>query len=154
MTPFTGHAPSLSSRAKQDLESDDEEEGEEEGEQEEDEAENSITHQSDCSSDKPNPMKLTNEHSGSPSMIKKPKSFITNFNQLHGNKRNINRFELKTIDNFFRSIKDEKDQDAFCRLFFGYYEGIYSLNDFLKLYDEKFHSKVKLEVRDDVAKLL
>lgn len=76
------------------------------------------------------------------------------FNQLHGNKRNINKFELKTIDNFFKSIKDEKDQDAFCRLFYGYYEGIYSLNDFLKLYGEKFNSKVKSEVRDDVAKLL
>lgn len=122
-----------------------------------------MSDQNDCSSDNNQikskdeiaaSIKLPNEHSGSPSMIKKPKSFLMNFNQLHGNKRNINRFELKTIDNFFRSIKDEKDQDAFCRLFFGYYEGIYSLNDFLKLYDDKFHSKVKLEVRDDVAKLL
>ena len=76
------------------------------------------------------------------------------FHQMHGNKRAINRYELKTVDNFFRSVKDEKDWDAFCRLFYGYFEGIYSLSDFFKLYDEKFYAKVKPEVREEVVKLL
>ena len=49
MTPFTGHAPSLSSKDKQG-DSDDEEEAEEEGEQEE-EGENSMSNPDASSSD-------------------------------------------------------------------------------------------------------
>lgn len=82
MTPFTGHAPSLSSKDKQG-DSDDEEEAEEEGEQEE-EGENSMSNPDASSSDHylskningiPGSIKLHNEHSGSPSMLKNKKSF-------------------------------------------------------------------------------
>lgn len=95
-----------------------------------------------------------NDFGGSPSHGRKHKSFLNTFNQLHGNKKVINRHELKTVDNFFKSVKDDKDWYAFCRLFYGYYEGIYSLTDFFKLYDEKFYAKVKQEVREEVVKLL
>jgi hypothetical protein len=106
---------------------------------------------------RPGPLtaKPHNDFSGSPSLSRKHKSFLNTFNQLHGNRlKVINRHELKTVDNFFKSVKDEKDWYAFCRLFYGYFEGIYSLTDFFKLYDEKFYTKVKQEVREEVVKLL
>jgi len=95
-----------------------------------------------------------NDFNSSPSLTKKHKSFMNSFNQQHANKKFINRHELKTVDNFCKSVKDDKDWLAFCRLFYGYFEGIYSLTDFFKLYDEKFYAKVKQEVREEVVKLL
>ena len=76
------------------------------------------------------------------------------FVQQHGTKRTINRCELKILDNFLRKLKEEKDQDAFCRLFFAYFEGILSFTEFFKLYDERFNIKLKPEFQEEFERLL
>jgi hypothetical protein len=66
------------------------------------------------------------------------KSLISQLNHSHPNQRPINRNELRLLDNFFRSLRDEKDWQAFCRLLHLYFEGVLSLKEFFQLYDEKF----------------
>lgn len=54
----------------------------------------------------------------------------------------------------FKSLKDEKDWVLFCKLLFLYFEGVFSLTEFYKLYEEKFNNKLKQEIKDEIEKLL
>jgi hypothetical protein len=71
-------------------------------------------------------------------LIGKNKSLVTQLNITYPNQKNINKHDLKPLDNFFRSLKDEKDWMAFCKILFLYFEGVFSLTEFCKLYEEKF----------------
>ena len=42
------------------------------------------------------------------------------------------------FDNFFKTLKDEKDWISFCKLFKLYFDGVISLREFFNLYDCKF----------------
>lgn len=84
----------------------------------------------------------------------KNKSLISQLNISYPNQKNINKHDLKPLDNFFRSLKDEKDWVGFCKLLFLYFEGVLSLTEFFKLYDEKFQTKLKQEIKDEIEKLL
>lgn len=77
-----------------------------------------------------------------PNMLRKHKSFMSSFSQQHPNQKSINKHELKTLDTFVKSIKDDKDWFAFCKLFQLYFDGIISWREFGKLYNEKFCTKV------------
>lgn len=68
----------------------------------------------------------------------KHKSLINQLLYAHPHQKNVNKHELKPLDNFFRSIRDEKDWQAFCKLLYLYFEGVLSLKEFIQVYDEKF----------------
>lgn len=61
---------------------------------------------------------------------------------------------MKPLDNFFRSIRDEKDWIAFSKLLYLYFEGVLSLKEFFHVYDEKFQQKLKQDIKDEMDKLL
>lgn len=61
---------------------------------------------------------------------------------------------MKPLDNFFRSLKDDKDWVNFCKILFLYFEGVFSLTEFCKLYEDKFSTKLKQEIKDEIEKLL
>ena len=82
------------------------------------------------------------------------KSLISQLNHSHPNQRPINRNELRLLDNFFRSLRDEKDWIAFCQLLHLYFEGVLSMKEFFQLYDEKFQSKLKQDTKDEMDRLL
>ena len=84
----------------------------------------------------------------------KHKSLINQLLYAHPSQKNVNKHELKPLDNFFRSIRDEKDWIAFCKLLFLYFEGVLSLKEFFSLYDEKFQQKLKQEIKEEMDKLL
>lgn len=75
-------------------------------------------------------------------------------NISHPNQKNINKHELKPLDTLFRSLKEEKDWILFCKLLYLYFEGVLSLTEFFKLYDEKFQTKLKQEIKDEIEKLI
>ena len=84
----------------------------------------------------------------------KNRSLISQMNIYNPNQKISNKNEVKPFDNFFRSLKEDKDWQDFCKLLSSYFEGVLSLREFFNLYDEKFQNKVKQEVRDELEKLL
>jgi hypothetical protein len=66
----------------------------------------------------------------------------------------LNKNEFKTFDNFFKSLREEKDWLSFCKIFMIYFSGVISLREFFILYDSKFQSKVKQEIKDEIEKLI
>jgi hypothetical protein len=58
------------------------------------------------------------------------------------------------LDNLFKSLKDEKDWIAFCKILFLYLEGVFSLTEFSRLFEEKFANKMKQEIKDEIEKLI
>ena len=73
----------------------------------------------------------------------KHKSLVNQLLFTFPHQKSINKHELKPLDNFFRSIRDEKDWMAFVKLLYLYFEGVLSLKDFFMVYDEKFQQKLK-----------
>lgn len=51
-------------------------------------------------------------------------------------------------------LKDPKDWEAFCKILSLYMDGVFSLKQFFILFDEKFKSKFKPEVKEELDKLL
>ena len=72
----------------------------------------------------------------------KHKSLIAQLLFTYPHQKSINKHELKPLDNFFRSIRDEKDWNAFVKLLYLYFGGVLSLKEFFMIYDEKFQSKL------------
>lgn len=68
--------------------------------------------------------------------------------------RNINKHEIKVLDNMFKSLKEEKDWHCFCKLLYLYFEGVFTLTEVLKLFEDKFSNKVKQEIKEEVGKLI
>jgi histone deacetylase complex regulatory component SIN3 len=87
-------------------------------------------------------------------MTGKHKSLINQIQFSYPHQKNVNKHELKPLDNFFRSIRDEKDWFAFCKLLYLYFEGVLSLKEFITVYDEKFQQKLKQEIKDEMDKLM
>ena len=54
--------------------------------------------------------------------------------------KNVKSNDIRPLDNMFKSLKDEKDWIAFCKLLFLYFEGVFSLTEFSKVYEDKFSS--------------
>ena len=71
-------------------------------------------------------------------------------NISHPNKKNINKHELNSFDNLFKSLKDDKDWQAFCKILYLYLEGVLSYKEFYNLYNEKFLNKLKQEVKEEI----
>ena len=57
--------------------------------------------------------------------------------------KDLNKSEIKTFDSLHKQIRNERDWHDFAKLFLLYIEGIISLGDFFKLFDEKFGFKIK-----------
>ena len=76
------------------------------------------------------------------------------FSAYYSNQKNLNKNEFKTFDNFFKSLREEKDWLSFCKIFMIYFSGVISLREFFILYDSKFQSKVKQEIKDEIEKLI
>ena len=87
-------------------------------------------------------------------MTGKNKSLVTQLSYQYPNHKNLNKHEVKPLDNLFRSLKDDRDWIAFCKILYLYFEGVFSLTEFCKIYDEKFSSKLKQEIKDEIEKLL
>ena len=68
--------------------------------------------------------------------------------------RNINKHEIKVLDNMFKSLKDDRDWHSFCKILYLYFEGVFSITELKLLFEEKFSSKVKQEIKDEVSKLI
>ena len=75
-------------------------------------------------------------------------------NFAYPNQKNINKHDIKPLDNLFRGLKDDKDWINFCKILFLYFEGVFSLTEFCKLYEEKYSNKLKQEIKDEIEKLL
>ena len=84
----------------------------------------------------------------------KHKSLTNQIVFSYPHQKNVDKHGLKPLDNFFKSIRDEKDWIAFCKLLYLYFEGVLSLKEFFQLYDEKFQQKLKQEIKDEMDKLL
>lgn len=87
-------------------------------------------------------------------MTGKNKSLVTQLSYQYPNHKTLNKHEVKPLDNLFRSLKDDRDWIAFCKILYLYFEGVFSLTEFCKIYDEKFSSKLKQEIKDEIEKLL
>lgn len=74
----------------------------------------------------------------------------TCFPHLHSKKNK----DIASFDGLFKNLKDNKDWLSFCKILYLYFEGVFSLTDFFKLYEEKFSAKLKSEVKEDIEKLL
>lgn len=68
--------------------------------------------------------------------------------------KNIKSNDIRPLDNLFKSLKDEKDWIAFCKILFLYLEGVFSLTEFSKLFEDKFCNKMKQEIKDEIEKLI
>ena len=55
----------------------------------------------------------------------------------------VNKHELKSFDTMFKSLREDKDWVSFCKILFLYFEGVLSLIDFYKMYEEKFANRLK-----------
>jgi len=84
----------------------------------------------------------------------KNKSIFSQLSLLPSTQKTINKNEIKPFDNFFRCLKDDRDWQDFCKLLKIYFDGVLSLSEFFKLYDEKFQSKVRQETKDEIERLL
>jgi len=73
----------------------------------------------------------------------KNKSLINQFNFTFPNQKNINRNELRPLENLFKSTKEEKDWSTFCKMLFLYFEGVTSISELILLFDDKFQTKLK-----------
>ena len=72
------------------------------------------------------------------------KSLLNHFNAMFpGNTKNINKHELKPLDNLFKSLRDDKDWTVFCKMLNLYFEGVISIKELMELFDEKFQNKVR-----------
>ena len=78
-----------------------------------------------------------------------PQCYLTGKNKSltsqvsHAYPNNKNKHDLRTLDTLFKSLKDEKDWISFCKVLFLYFEGVLSLTEFCKIYEDKFSSKLK-----------
>ena len=84
----------------------------------------------------------------------KTKSLIYQLNIKYRNNHSIKETDKKPFDNFFRFLKEEKDWIAFCKILYLYFEGVLSLMEFFKLFEAKFGSKVRQDIKDEIEKLL
>lgn len=58
------------------------------------------------------------------------------------------------MENLFKSLRDEKDWQIFCKLLYLYFDGVISITEFFMLFDEKFSSKLKQDIKEEIIKLL
>lgn len=84
----------------------------------------------------------------------KNKSLVMQINYSYPTLKNIKSNDIRPLDNLFKSLKDEKDWIAFCKLLYLYFEGVFSLSEFSKMYEEKFNNKLKQEIKDEIEKLI
>ena len=70
------------------------------------------------------------------------------------NYKNLNKYEIKILDNVRRQLKSENEWLDFIKLFLLYFEGVISLKDFFRLFDDKFGYKVKSDLKKDLQILL
>lgn len=84
----------------------------------------------------------------------KNKSLMVQINYFYPSLKNVNKNDIKHLDNFFKSLKDDRDWNAFCKILYLYFEGVFSLTEFCKIYEDKFSLKLKQDVKEDIEKLL
>lgn len=90
-----------------------------------------------------------------PIQTQRLKSLITELNQAYPNQcKDLNKIEIKTFDSLHKQIRMEPDWQDFAKVFLLYLEGIISLSDFFKLFDEKFGSKLKQDLKNEIEQLL
>lgn len=70
------------------------------------------------------------------------------------NLKNIKTNDIRPLDNLFKSLKDEKDWVVFCKILYLYFEGVFSLTEFMVLYEDKYASRLKQEIKDEIEKLI
>jgi len=68
--------------------------------------------------------------------------------------KDLNKVEVKTFENLHKAIKSDQDWTDFSKFFMLYLEGIISLNDMFMLFEEKFGSKIKEELKAEIEQLL
>ena len=73
----------------------------------------------------------------------KLKSIINQLHVSYPGLKSHGKHEVKVFDNFFRSLRDDKDWPSFCKLLYLYFEGVFSLTEFFKLVEDKFYGKLK-----------
>ena len=56
------------------------------------------------------------------------------------------------FEKLFKSLRDPKDHNLFCKLLHIYFIGIVPLKDFVTLYEIKFQPKLRQEIKDEVEK--
>ena len=58
------------------------------------------------------------------------------------------------LDNFFKSLKDEKDWHAFVKLLLIYFDGVLVREQFFHLFHEKFGTKIRADIMEELDRLL
>jgi histone deacetylase complex regulatory component SIN3 len=67
-----------------------------------------------------------------------------------GKLKDLSKTELKVFDNLHRTIRNEADWLEFTKLFMLYIDGIISINDMFRLFEEKFGHRINEELMKDI----